>query len=354
MDYFRILPRNRALFTSFPDFDDQTFSMILELTKQSIPTFLISDSRQIPNHWREENLRVNLIKRKSVQSFFYAKTSKYIFHTHGFIFSESISREQVVINLWHGIPLKKIGIEIGNEMPNSTFSLVSSTSKSFVMDRAYSNLKRKPAFINFGLPRLDLLKPINPVSKIHRSKIIWMPTYRNSVIGEIRADGFVNDLGLGMTISQLIQLDKFFLETGISVELLLHPMSGGTVPDNLAAIHLSSFDRKSQSLYRYINNFDALMTDYSSISIDYLVTGKPLYIFAPDFNLYEKSRGLFGDLETLLGIQVLKDIDSLMKEISTDNYDFLRLARALNDWHDYRQNDRASKIWQHILGESIS
>lgn len=354
IDVFQILPRNRALFKCFPDFEDQAFSMILELTKQSIPVFLISDRYQIPNHWREETLRVKLIKPQSLMSFFYAKTSKYIFHTHGFIFSESISREQVVVNLWHGIPLKKIGIEVGFEMPNSTFSLITSTSKSFLMERAYSNEKKKPVFINFGLPRLDLLKSISQSDKVCRNKIIWMPTHRDVVISEIPTNGFVNNLWLGMTISQLMQLDKSFLERGISVELLLHPMFGGTVPVDLSAIYPSSFDRNSQSLYRYINNFDALMTDYSSISIDYLVTRKPLYIFAPDLESYEKSRGLFGDLEALLGIQVLKDIDSLMKEIDTDNYDFLRLERALNDWHDYRQNDRASKIWQRISEVSIN
>ena len=354
MDVFRILPKNQALFKCFPDFEDQSFSMILELTKQSIPIFLISDSNQMPNHWREETLGVKLIKSQSLLSFFYAKTSKYIFHTHGFIFSESISREQVVVNLWHGIPLKKIGIEVGHEMPNSTFSLITSTSKSFLMERTYSNLKKKPVFINFGLPRLDLLKPISQSSKVHPKKIIWAPTHRDESISEILTNRFVNNIWLGMTMSQLIQLDKFFLDRGISVELLLHPMFRGTVPVDLSAIYPSPFDRNSQSLYRYINNFDALMTDFSSISIDYLVTRKPLYIFAPGLESYEKSRGLFGDLETLLGIQVLKDVDSLMKEMDTDNYDFLRLEKALNDWHDYRQNDRASKIWQRISEVSIN
>jgi CDP-glycerol glycerophosphotransferase (TagB/SpsB family) len=348
MDYFRILPRNRALFNCFPDFEDQTFSMILELTKQSIPTFLISESLTVPNHWIEENLNVKLIKRNSVRSFFYAKTSKYIFHTHGFIFSESISRKQVVIGLWHGIPLKKIGIEIGNKMPNSTFSLISSSSKAFLMERAYSKLEKKPIFINFGLPRLDLLKTMNQESKIRDGKLLWMPTYRNSIIGEIRADGFVNDLGLGMNNPELILLDKFFLDKGIYVELLLHPMSGASVPDELSAIHLSSFDRKSQSLYRFINNFDGLITDYSSIAIDFLVTKKPLYIFTPDYEIYEKSRGFFGDFEKLLGINVSKNIAGLMKELNKESYDFTRLEKALTDWHDYHQNDRAEKIWQQI------
>ena len=354
MDYFRILPRNRAFFTCFPDFEDQTFSMILELTKQSIPTILISDSPRMPNYWKEENLQVKLVKRKSIKSFFYAKTSKYIFHTHGFIFSESVSNEQVVTSLWHGIPLKKIGVEIGNEMPNSTFGLISSTSKSFLMERAYSNLKRKPEFINFGLPRLDLLENTNQEGKVRGNNFVWMPTYRSSVVGEIRDDGFVNDLGLGMTISQLMQLDALFLKRGISVELVLHPMSGATVPVELSAIRLSSFDRKVKSLYRYINSFDALITDYSSVSIDFLVTGKPLYIFAPDFEEYEKSRGFFDNFEILLGIRVSKDTASLMIELDKETYDFQRLEKALKNWHDYNRNDRSRKIWQHISKGSLT
>lgn len=49
--------------------------MILELTKESISAFLISDSSQMPNHWREENLGVDLIIRNSMLSFFTPKHS---------------------------------------------------------------------------------------------------------------------------------------------------------------------------------------------------------------------------------------------------------------------------------------
>ncbi len=328
--------------------------MIMELTKQEIPIILMSDSLKLPGYWEEENLKVKLVKRKSVKSFYYAKTSKYIFHTHGFIFSESITSEQIVISLWHGMPLKKIGVEIGNQMPKSTFSLTSSSSKSYLMKRAYSTSMKMPIFLNFGLPRLDLLGNASRERTVSRNKIIWMPTYRNSVVGEIRDDGLVNDLGLGMTISELTQLDEFLFKNQISFELLLHPMSGAKLPVELTAIKLSSFDRKSQSLYRYINNFDALVTDYSSVSIDFLVTGKPLYIFAPDFMIYEKSRGFFGDFEKLLGLQVSKDIEGLIKELKKEFYDFPRLAKIANEWHDYKQDDRAEKIWQHVSNEMLT
>lgn len=348
LDILRIQPKKRALFTCFPDFEDQTFSMILELTKQSVPVVLLSDSLEMPVHWKKENLLIKIIKRNSAISFFYAKTSKYIFHTHGFIFSESTSHKQIVISLWHGIPLKKIGKELGNEMPRSKFGLVSSVSTSFLMKRAYSTPKKMPLLLNYGLPRLDLLENGNQGNRETGTRFIWMPTYRNSVIGEIRDDGLVGDLGLGMPISQLSKLDEYFFSSGISVEILLHPMSGATIPTELSAIHVSNFDRNSESLYRHLNNFDALITDYSSVSIDFLVTGKPIYILAPDFELYEKTRGFFEDFETLLGIRVSKNIDDFIAELDKGIYDFQRLEKALNKWHDYKKNDRARKIWESV------
>ena len=42
---------------------------------------------------------------------------------------------------------------------------------------------------------------------------------------------------------------------------------------------------------------DAVVTDYSSAVFDFLLTGKPAFIYAPDHQRYEKMRGLYYPLE---------------------------------------------------------
>ena len=349
IDFLNIQPQLVALFTSFPDYDDHTFAMILELQKDAIPIILVCDNFDIPTHWSEENIKLTLVKRNSLKSLYHAKRSQYIFHTHGFSLTESISRKQKVTSLWHGIPLKRIGQEIGNKMPQSTFGLVTSSATSFLMKRAYSESQNLPIFLNFGLPRLDLLR--NNITKEPYSLVnfIWMPTYRKSVVGEIREDGFVNDLGIGMTADQLQVLDKGLQTRGISVELLLHPMSGSKIPLELTSIKLSQLDRKKESLYRYINKFDALITDYSSISVDYLITQKPLYILAPDYEEYAASRGLFDELENLLGLTIFKNVEDFLQVLDLKHDPVQELKGAFLKWHDYQGDERARNIWKAVL-----
>ncbi|MCQ9368058.1 CDP-glycerol glycerophosphotransferase family protein [Brevibacterium sp. 91QC2O2] len=47
--------------------------------------------------------------------------------------------------------------------------------------------------------------------------------------------------------------------------------------------------------------FDALITDYSSIAIDYSVLGRPIIWFAPDLEVYAATRGLYEPLEDTVG-----------------------------------------------------
>lgn len=42
---------------------------------------------------------------------------------------------------------------------------------------------------------------------------------------------------------------------------------------------------------------DAVITDYSSAVFDYLLTGRPAFLYAPDYRRYEKMRGLYYPLE---------------------------------------------------------
>jgi CDP-glycerol glycerophosphotransferase (TagB/SpsB family) len=348
IDLLRIKPTPKAILESFPDFDDQIFAIALTISKKKIPIVVLSNHvKTVPKHWIDENMNIKLVKKKSFQAFYLSRICKYIFFTHGSFLFKNTSKKQIVVNLWHGIPLKKIGYSIGIKMPKSKYIVATSNEMAFLIKGTYSPHEVVPTVLPYGLPRTDLLEPKTFNKSIDR-KLIWMPTYRKSSIGEIHKDGFIDELGIGLNIESLRKFDSGLSKIGIRVELLLHPMADAMISNCFDSIEISKFNRMDGSLYRYLNYFDGLITDYSSVSIDYLITQKPIYLFAPDYNDYLNTRGLNGDLELLLGLPVNKSTEELLSSLNNSEDLSEKLEAAFDKWYEYKGRDRSNLIWNAI------
>jgi CDP-glycerol glycerophosphotransferase len=60
---------------------------------------------------------------------------------------------------------------------------------------------------------------------------------------------------------------------------------------------------------------DALVTDYSSMAVDYVVTGGPLLLLAPDLEAYQRTRGLYVDYAWLAGGRWNTDWDQVLDRL---------------------------------------
>jgi CDP-glycerol glycerophosphotransferase (TagB/SpsB family) len=68
-----------------------------------------------------------------------------------------------------------------------------------------------------------------------------------------------------------------------------------------------------EMLYRHAS---ALITDYSSSFIDFLLTGRPVVSFAYDYESYSgKQRGLFYDMQQVFPGPICRDFASLMQAL---------------------------------------
>jgi len=348
LDLLNIEPVQKAVFESFPDFDDQIYVMAMTVSRNQIPIVVLSNhASELPNHWLEMNMNLAIVKKKSLKAFYISKIYKYIFFTHGSILFKNTSKKQKVVNLWHGIPLKKIGAGVGQKMPSSNFILATSRKMAYLIEETFSPHERLPTVLTFGLPRTDLLKPLAKQNTTMK-KLLWMPTYRKSKIGHIRNDGLINETGIGLSTDTLLCFDKGLSQLGIKVELLMHPMADGTLPNMFGEITLSEFDREKDSLYLYLNEFDGLITDYSSVSVDYLVTQKPLFLFAPDYDEYASTRGLNCEIESLFGLPMNKSVEELLKSLSTPEALSKILESSFDRWYEYKGRNRSNLIWKAI------
>ena len=104
-----------------------------------------------------------------------------------------IPNNHVVVNLWHGMPLKNIGYLDGKKViPQSSLAIATSKVSQEIISQSFG-LNTNNVLIT-GQPRCDLmfdkidLKQIFELEDTIEKVILWLPTYRHSIIGDIRVD----------------------------------------------------------------------------------------------------------------------------------------------------------------------
>ena len=88
---------------------------------------------------------------------------------------------------------------------------------------------------------------------------------------------------------------------------------------------------------------DAGMTDYSSWAYDYILTGRPLFLYVPDLEDYDQSRGFYYPIEST-PFPIAKDNEQLITAIeSFDKVDYLRRVNAFLAGKGCYEDGMASK-----------
>ncbi len=216
------------------------------------------------------------------------------------------------LQLWHGIPLKKIGfpeIDSGVNMPEdkaeylrfgySSCETVLSTSP-WVTETLFSKVFKAREFIELGYPRNDvLLRPLEKddllnadtecYAALRRHKrnggkvVVYMPTWRDTGLNFLDENGqFVLDPR---------KLGDFSARHNVLFVLKLHPyMDDRLLGDLPGVIRYAS----RRDIYPALPLADALITDYSSIYFDYLLLDRPIVFFAYDLPRYlSRDREMF-------------------------------------------------------------
>lgn len=270
-----------------------------------------------------------------------------------------ILEQAYFLQIWHGIPLKKIGFpEImsthGNspedirdlELVYSSGDAVVSTSP-FMTEHAFSPAFRSDTFIETGYPRndalhrepdeLDLINvdmPIYEALKQHLDRggktVFFMPTFR---------DSGGNPLGA----LELEPLSRFAVKHDILFLAKLHPCL--QAPSGQLAPNVLLCDSQSDP-YPLLTRTDLLVTDYSSIYFDFLLTDRPMVFFAPDLQSYlTNDREMFFDYNEFTPGPKATDTPSLLaamlRELETDG----------TDWAQARQT-MAKRCFTHLDGNS--
>lgn len=266
-----------------------------------------------------------------------------------FIFIKHTPRENVLypldpklhyfINLWHGIPLKRIGFaskdlqhilpQISEQHKSCHAVICSSDIDRMAMTSAFHPLTYNDMWVT-GLPRIDIVKQVessladdlqNELNYIRatlngRKLIFFCPTFKNGQQGSYYQ----------LSNKEKQQLNKWLKGNNYVLGIREHMADkANSYLANLYDIETVDLGNKRvrniELIYRLA---DVLITDYSSCFIDYMVTGKPVISFAYDYDHYiDEERGLFYDLDFAIPGPVSKtftDLIAALKTVTAKNY----------------------------------
>jgi len=364
----------KFIFSSFPDFSDNSFVILKYIISEKIPGkiyWLVSKSGNIKlirekmmNYFPTDYSRIKLVKKNSVLGIFLYLSANYIFETHGMFEKFPILPWQKKINLWHGMPLKKIGWLSDHPVKmKMNYSISTAPIFNEIIEQAFkiSNAQVIP----IGLPRNDLFfkKSNFNFSSLFGNEyptIAWLPTYRKNNIGDINLSGEqkTQEIG-GFSYNELEQLDSYLGTQQTNLVVKLHPMDILNLKTaelanfkNIIVLTATKFSNLCIEVNDFLTNTQALVTDYSSVYFDYLLSGHPIGVIKIDENEYAKQRGFVSEevLSKFEGFKI-QDVYSFQEFIRISNENPNSISPTSVDiFNSYDRKGDNSKILLEYIG----
>ncbi len=359
---YRITPkRDIAVIWGWPDHEDSVIAMeqALQHTTVDKVVVLMTDPNDVPP-WKLGS-KTACVKKDSLMGWMWFCFSKYVFFTHR-CFMYRFPPNVVSVNIWHGMPIKRIGWMLqDNRGISSDYALATSTFWAEIMDRS---MRPKQPTLVVGLPRNDrLFSDRGDVMKklgfpMETRLLAWLPTYRKSVYGEIREDGIETGNVFEMPDVNPDELNDFLAARNTVLFVKPHPMAEfdrSRSWSHLKLIDQSWLHEHSLSLYEFLGATDALISDISSVLIDYLLLDRPIIHAFPDIEEYRKSRGFsmepiadyfMGPVVTCSS-ELLQIIDQVLAGKDPEAAKRKRI-RELSHTHD--DNNATKRLLKKVLG----
>lgn len=282
-------------------------------------------------------------------------SARYIFYSHNVNWCRSFRPGQTFINLWHGCGYKG---RIDTDSRKIHYDYVMATSQKYIkLTREY--LKDPDGkVLDLGYPRNEFF--LSNRSDAHKvleemkaeagagKAIIWMPTYRKSRLARMDTDTNQGSTGLPVLYEtkDILEIDRWCREKGVLLILKQHMHAGGYETGEEKTTNIKFIDDayladRNADLYEMMAVTDSLLTDYSSVAIDYFLLDKPLGYTLDDYEVYEAKRGFsFDNVKEFMPGHHIYTVDDMKKYIRdiSEGLDLYKEWRdsVLPEAHTYR------------------
>ena len=283
------------------------FEYVKENLPEITPLFVINDP-ELRNSLSSKYGKQYFIETESIQGIRQALSAGVWFTSAGLpAYGTGLHKKRLIINLWHGVPLKKIALLDPNlkkaariyfkKIFSENYTCILTTSHELIplMARSFDVYEDKIKV--WGQPRNDGLFQKNDCRKIlgqlfpdlpeYTKTVLYAPTFRD--YGQVQLFPFKD--------FDQEQLEAFLEEKNMLLFIRTHVAEQGSAAPYLGKRIRFLGNEQAEDVTGILNIFDCLITDYSSIYIDYLLTDKPMIFLPYDRQQYLDGRGMNFDYD---------------------------------------------------------
>lgn len=292
-----------------------------------------------------------------------------------------------VVQLWHGIPLKRIGLDspATTQVPDVPGAPLLRRVVALLYRAAAQRIRVLPAASHrargrlesaFGLgddrvvvtgePRVDVLS-VGPVDDRRAAAsallerligdvadstrvILYAPTWRDG-----DADPAVP------SASEWVRIIRVLEENDALLLVRSHPLGEGGYAPSIPSRRVRMLGSGIlPDVAPALAAVDVLITDYSSLAYDVGLLAMPVLFLAPDASEYALTRGFYGRYEDVAGEHVASDWDGLLAQLNPLLSDSranaaasMRSATLSAEMHAHRDGRNAERVYQAIRARGI-
>ncbi len=257
---------------------------------------------------------------------------------------------QVLLDTWHGTPLKGLGRSI-RDNPHT----IGNVQRIFLMadyllypNRFTFNKMRedymiapyfKGKYVLSGYPRNDILFNAEAADSLReklglsgRRIAVYMPTWRDCTDEEEK------QYHSKMLTDALEALDHS-ADENVTVIAKLHHLAAGSIDFSLYK-RVIPFPADCET-YEVLAAADCLITDYSSVLFDFADTGRKIVLYAYDSEQYQNTRSFYFPVEEL-PFPIVTEPEALVREVNSA--EFNPYGDAMEKFTCYDSPDSSKKL----------
>lgn len=252
------------------------------------------------------------------------QSAKALVNNNNFPFYFRKSPGQYYLQTWHGTPLKKIGVDAPHGYISPSYRylmeresgywdalLVQNEFSKEVLPKALGfhgevicrGYPRNDALTATGFSqRRDLVRASLGLAK-NQIAVLYAPTWRDDAKKRGGGHDWIGHLDTYQALAALGANYTFLVRAHHNTS------KNTTAHHNEQVIDVSSYPEINDLILAA----DVLVTDYSSILFDFLITGKPIFYLAADLEHYSNTiRGFYLDYDRITDTRLYEDTDGLV------------------------------------------
>lgn len=283
--------------------------------------------------------------------------SKYVFLNDNFMPMASLKfrKDTVITQLWHAEgAFKKFGLSAPltddirerEKKGAAKLTCVVCTSKNVVPIYAEAFGVDAEKVLPLGSPRIDLLLSEKDASELRadfdkkhpeckgKTLILYAPTFRDSPEKDSKLLESIDTEAFNLRFPDCRLLTK------------LHPQINSAKPLDGATDVTKGHNIGDLTLI-----CDTVITDYSSVCMDFALLSKPCIFYAFDLAEYEVERSFYFDYKSYVPGPVAENFDSLLNALeNADEYNE-KLEKFVDFNFDFRDSKNTERIFERIISD---